>query len=108
MMMPACPGANLIIRKPGLALGPLKTVLYTMLGLDHSGQFFHRSIGRGIRKIVIVFYFAVSVRRSRNYQKFFYRLMPTPFGSSNNTTSNNLDNQRAFFAVSNINFCPEI
>src|SRR3990172_1781250 len=108
MMMPACPGANLIIRKPGLALGPLETVLYAMLGLDHSGQFFHRSIGRGIRKIVIIFHWAVFLGRSRSYQKFFYRLMPTPLGSSNHPTSNYLDHQRAFLTISNLNFCPDL
>jgi len=108
MMIPACPCTNFIIRKPGFALGSLEAVFYTMFGLDNASQFFQRCICRGIGKIVVVFYLAVSIRRTCNYQKFFRRIMPTAFRSGYNTPLDNLQNQRTFFAISNINFCPDV
>ncbi len=108
MMIPTCPCTNFIIRKPGLALGSLETVLYTMFGLDNTRQLFQRCVRRCIGKIVIILYFAVSIRRTRNYQKFFCKIMPTSFGSSYNASLNNLYNQRTFFTISNIDSSPGI
>src|SRR4030043_18679 len=106
MMVPASPCANFIIRKPSFTLGSFKTVLYTMLSLDNSRQFFQSSVDRRIRKIIVILNFAFIINRARRCQKLFRRLMAIPFGSSNNMTTNNLDNKRAFFTIPNINLRP--
>ena len=86
MMVPASPGTHFIIRKPCLTLGAFETIFYTMFGLNHTGQLVQRGIRRSIGKIVIVFHFAVSIRRTRDDQKFFGRIIPTAFRSGMTTS----------------------
>lgn len=106
MMMPTSPCTHFIIRKPGLALGSFEAVFDTMLSLHNTCQFFPRCLHGCIGKVIIILNAIVSCRTAGHYQQFFHRLMLASFSSSHNTTTDNLNNKWAFFAIPNINRCP--
>ena len=87
MMVPASPCANFIIRKPSFTLDSFKTILYTMFSLDNSRLLLQSSVNRCIRKIIVILNFSSIINRAGRYQKFFCRLMATPFALSNNIST---------------------
>src|SRR3989304_9172937 len=54
MMMPAMPGANLVIGQAGFALGALQTLLDTMFGLAHARELGQRGVVRRVRQVVVM------------------------------------------------------
>ena len=54
MVMPAFPGANLVIGQAGLAFGAFDTFLDTMRSFRDPGEFFKRRLGGSVGKIVII------------------------------------------------------
>src|SRR5215210_7913940 len=107
MMVPSGPMAHFIVGQTGFAFASLETFFDAMFRLGDAGQLPQRSRWIGIRQIIVDLHdrvlLAVSVAYHR--QSLFVALL-TPVVPGDHASFDDLDDQRTFGPLANINALP--
>lgn len=101
MVMPAQPRANFVVRQARLALASLDRPLDAMGRERDAGELFDRRLAGGVREVEVVLGRPFVVERANDHEDFFV-LHDPPVDLGSDATDRNLDGERIFVSVANV------